>query len=475
MSLKVRMQAWGDLWSRYAAVFRHAWAHRRETDSKDLLPHEAQFLPAALALQETPVSPAPRVAMWLLMTFAALAVAWSWFGHIDIVAVAQGKIVPSDRTKIVQSFETAAVKAIHIRDGQRVKAGDVLIELDGTTAVADKDRIRSELAAARLQAARARSLIEAIDDNRNPIMSRPADTPETMWLEALQQVAGHHGEYRSRLALIDADIAQKEAALRSTGEVVRKLERSLPIVQQRAENFKKLSKEDNVPQDLFLQREQARLDMEGDLAANRSRMKEIAASLVAAREQKTALMAETRRAQLDLLDQGMQRAGVLEQELVKAESRNSLMQLTAPVDGVVQQLAVHTVGGVVTEAQALMAIVPDDDALEVEAMVENKDIGFVRAGMEAEIKVQTFQFTKYGLIHGTVLSVSNDAINDEKLGPVYSARVRMSKKTMDVDGKTVNLSPGMVVTVEVKTGQRRLMEYFLNPLLRARQESLRER
>ena len=126
-------------------------------------------------------------------------------------------------------------------------------------------------------------------------------------------------------------------------------------------------------------------------------------------------------------------------------------------------------------AQALMAVVPDDAALEVEAMIENKDIGFVNAGQDAEIKVQTFQFTKYGIIHGSVVSVSNDAINDEKLGLIYSTRVRMSKRTMEVEGKLVNLTPGMAVTVEVKTGKRRLIEYFLSPLLRARQESMRER
>lgn len=475
MSLKVRMQAWGDLWKRYATVFAHAWSTRKQTDSKDLLPHEAEFLPAALALQETPVSPAPRVAMWLLMIFAFLALLWANFGKMDIVAVAQGKIVPSDRTKIVQSFEPATVKAIYVRDGQRVKAGDILVELDATTSEADTTRIRNELAATRLDVARSRAMIEALDNNNRPLMLRPADVTDIAWRESLQLLEGHYSEYRSRVALLDADIAQKEASERSTLEVVRKLEKSLPIVQQRAQNFKKLSVEDNVPQDLFLQREQARLDMEGDLATNRSRLKEIAAALTAAREQKNALLAETRRTSLDRMDEAQQKVAILEQELVKAESRNSLMKLTAPVDGTVQQLAIHTVGGVVTEAQALMAVVPDDAALEVEAMIENKDIGFVNAGQDAEIKVQTFQFTKYGVIHGSVVSVSNDAINDEKLGLIYSTRVRMSKRTMEVEGKLVNLTPGMAVTVEVKTGKRRLIEYFLSPLLRARQESMRER
>ncbi|RZU46745.1 hemolysin D [Fluviicoccus keumensis] len=475
MSLKIRLQAWADLWRHYGDVFRHAWANREATDGRKLQPHEAQFLPAALALQETPVSPAPRLAMWLIMSFAILALAWSYFGWIDIVAVAQGKIVPSDRTKVIQSFEPSSVKAIHVHDGMHVKAGQVLIELDGTSVEADRMRIRNELGSARLDAALARAMIEAVDDDRKPVMSRPAGTSETDWLESLQQLEGHFREYRSKMSLLDADILQKQASLRSTQEVVRKLEKSLPIVQQRAQNFRKLSEADNVPQDLFLQREQARLDMEGDLASNRSKLKEIEASLVAAREQKTALMAETRRAHLDSLDEATRKISGLEQELVKADSRNSLMKLTAPVDGTVQQLAVHTVGGVVTEAQALMAVVPDEDALEVEAMVDNQDIGFIREGQNAEIKIQTFSYTKYGLIHGTVTSVSSDAINDDKKGLIYSARVRMAKRSMNIDGRTVNLTPGMAVTVEVKTGQRRLIEFFLNPLLQVRHDSLRER
>jgi hemolysin D len=161
--------------------------------------------------------------------------------------------------------------------------------------------------------------------------------------------------------------------------------------------------------------------------------------------------------------------------LVKAENRSRLMRLTAPVAGSVQQLAVHTVGGVVTPAQALLVIVPGDNPLEIEAFVENKDIGFVRTGQTAEVKVETFPFTKYGTLPGKVVQVSSDAIQDEKRGLVYAARVKLDKATLDVDGKTVNLTPGMAVTVEIKTGKRRIIEYFLSPLMQYKAESLRER
>ncbi|BBA32640.1 HlyD family secretion protein [Methylocaldum marinum] len=151
------------------------------------------------------------------------------------------------------------------------------------------------------------------------------------------------------------------------------------------------------------------------------------------------------------------------------------MTLAAPVDGVVQQLAVHTVGGVVTPAQPLLVIVPRDNPLEVEAFIQNKDIGFVNAGQEAEVKIETFPFTKYGTIPAKVMQVSNDAIQDEKRGLIYAARVALSHATMVVEEKAVNLTPGMAVTVEIKTGKRRLIEYFLSPLLQYEDESLRER
>lgn len=151
------------------------------------------------------------------------------------------------------------------------------------------------------------------------------------------------------------------------------------------------------------------------------------------------------------------------------------MTLTAPVDGTVQQLAVHTVGGVVTPAQPLMMIVPKDNMIEVEAYVENKDIGFVNPGQAAVVKIETFPLTKYGTIEAKVTHVSNDAVNDEKRGLIFPARVNLARSTIQVENKTVNLSPGMAVTVEVKIAQRRVVEYFLSPLMQYKDESLRER
>jgi hemolysin D len=471
----LRLQVAGELLRRYSAAFSHAWQHRADISPVERLPHEAQFLPAALSLQETPVSPASRMAMWMLLSFAALALLWSVFGHVDVVATAQGKVVPNDRTKTIQPFETATVKRILVSDGQKVKAGEVLIELDATTALADKDRVQGDLAVARLQIARGQALLAMIDTGMQAKLARPEQVTDLQYVEAEHLLAGQVGELTAKLGRIDAETARREAELRSTLELVRKLEQTVPIAQQRANDFKNLVDQNFVSRHGYLDQERTRIEQEGDLANQRSRLKEIEAALREVRGQRQALTAEARRTALDSITDGRQKRAALEQDYLKADSRGRLMQLTSPVDGTVQQLVVHTIGGVVTPAQPLMMIVPEDNPLEVEAFIENKDIGFVKPHQDAEVKVETFQYTKYGTIHAKVTSVSHDAINDEKRGLIYSTRVKMAKSTILVDSTEVKLSPGMAVSVEIKTGKRRVIEYFLAPLIQHTSESLRER
>jgi hemolysin D len=464
-----------DLIHRYARVLRHAWGERKQIDATQRRGHEAEFLPAALALRDTPLHPAPRIAMGLIMLFAAIALLWAVFGKIDIVASAQGKLIPDDRSKVVQPMETASVLAIHVRDGQRVAAGDLLIELDATQAQADSTRIDQDFQSARLEVALARALLASLETAQPPRL-QPEFAVDAVRLAAEQrQLDGRHGELRAKLEQLDAEITRRGAELRSTRELVEKLAQTAPIARQRAQDYKDLFEKNFVSRHGYLEREQARIEQERDLAAQQAKVEEIRAALLEGQRQRTSLIAETRRATLDALNQAEQKAASLAQDLVKAEDRGRLLRLTAPVSGAVQQLAVHTVGGVVTPAQPLLVIVPGDNALEVEAFVENKDIGFVRAGHAAEIKVETFPFTKYGTLPGKVMQVSSDAIQDEKRGLVYAARVKLDKATLEVDGKTVNLTPGMAVTVEIKTGKRRVIEYFLSPLMQYGDESLRER
>ncbi|MCF8152445.1 MAG: HlyD family type I secretion periplasmic adaptor subunit [Burkholderiaceae bacterium] len=478
-TITLRLQAVFDLLRRYATIFSHAWKVRKELDPPQRLPHEAQFLPASLELQETPVSPAPRVIAWLLMSFALLALLWAIFGRMDVVATAHGKIVPNEGSKLIQPMETAVVKAIHVIDGQAVKAGEVLVELDATQAHADSTRTTNDLVTARLQAARARALLAALATGKLPRIERAEDIGAGIGVERTTQeqriLDGQYGEYQARIARIEAEIAKREAERRSTQEIVKKLEQTAPIARQRAEDFKGLVAKNFISKHGYLEKEQIRIEQEADLETEKSRLKELAAAIDEARSQRNSLTAETRRTALDTLNEAEQKATGYGQELLKSDNRGRQMRLTAPVDGTVQQLAVRTVGGVVTLAQVLMVIVPKDDALEVEAFLENKDIGFVNEGQEAEVKIETFPFTKYGTIPARLIHVSHDAINDDKRGLIYSTRARLQRATVLVDGKTVHLSAGMAVSVEIKTGKRRVIEYFLSPLLQYGSESLRER
>ena len=233
-----------------------------------------------------------------------------------------------------------------------------------------------------------------------------------------------------------------------------------------------------------------------EILVQQSRYSEADAAIAALADTRSKTVAEYERALFDDLVKAEQKAVGLGQDIIKAEQRTSLQKLTAPVGGVVQQLATHTVGGVVTPAQALMVIVPIESRLEIEAMISNRDIGFVEVGQDAAIKVDTFNFTRYGLLHGKVLTVSTDAISRDKPQDKstdkpqgaeasssepkgqelqYAARVSLDRSQMQVEDKTVNLSPGMAVTVEIKTGSRSIISYLLSPLVRYKHESLRER
>ena len=303
-------------------------------------------------------------------------------------------------------------------------------------------------------------------------------------------------EQRSKLAALDRQRDQKQAERDTIAATIAKLEATIPINQQRLDIYKTLMDREVGTKVQYLQTLLQVVEQQKDLGVQQSRYKEADAALSGIIETRAQAAAEYRHKIFDELAEAEQKAAGIAQDLLKSERKAKLQVLTAPVDGTVQQLAVHTIGGVVTPAQNLLAVVPVGNDLQIEAMVQNRDIGFVHAGQQAEIKVDTFNFTRYGLLHGEVLSVSQDAIvqnnpkdrsgektqgaengssepNGQELA--YAARVSLDRKQMDIDGKSVNLSPGMAVTVEIKTGSRTIMSYLLSPLLRYKQDSLRER
>jgi hemolysin D len=472
----MRFRALCDLLGKYASALRVSWAARRDLEPPARSPLERQFLPATLELQETPPSALPRATLWTLIAAFVVALAWSILGRVETVAVAQGKIVPSDRAKVIQSAETAVVKRIVVTDGETVRAGDVLIELDATISTADAQRSKEEWLTARLEAARARAFLRAIEQGTvAPVLERISEASPALVATEARLLASQAQEFRGRIAALDGELAKRRAELQSTRELVAKLAQTVPIARRRAEDFKSLVQQNYVSQHGYLEREQARIEQERDLAFYQSREQELALAVEEALLRKGAFVAEVRRAAVDSLSAAEKKAALLAQDIVKTAQRTKLMRLTAPVDGTVQQLAIHTVGGVVTPAQPLMVIVPTEYSAEVTAVLENKDVGFVKATQRAEVKIETFPFTRYGTVPAEVTFVSQDAVQDEKRALVFQARLRLERTSLQVDQRTVALAPGMAVTAEIKTGERRVIEYFLEPMLRTASESLREK
>lgn len=471
------MSAKGDLLTRYRQAWRQAWRNRKATDTPARLNHEVQFMPAALALQEQPVHPAPRYIQWTIMAFAVLTLVWACVGEIDVVATANGKVVPSGKSKVIQPSEVAVIKTIYVRDGQHVEAGDLLIELDASMTGADVERLNSDLLAAQVDSARAQALLDAIEHDSAPssLAGLIPNASTQQQQQAQSWLQGQYLELQSTLDQSTAAIEQRSAEIRSAQIAVTSLEQSLPITRALAADYKRLLNKSFIAKHAYLEKEQIRLDQERELSTQKSRVLELSAAKKSAKSQRRSVIAQTRRAMLDLKHESEQRAAALSQELKKAQQRDKLMRLTAPVTGTVQQLAINTHGGVVTEAQPLLVIVPSDQPVEVEAMLENKDIGFVRAGQAVEIKVETFSFTKYGVVGGVVDSVSNDAIEDERLGLVYSARIKLKQNTIQIGANKIALSPGMAVRAEIKTDKRKVIDYFLSPLKQYANESLGER
>ncbi|MCC8463374.1 HlyD family type I secretion periplasmic adaptor subunit [Photorhabdus bodei] len=471
------MSATLSLLQRYRHAWRQSWRQRKSMEVSPRLAHELQFLPTALELQETPVHPAPRIFTWSILGFAVLALLWAYIGKIEVVAIAPGKVVPNGKTKLIQSSETAVVRAIHVNDGQSVKVGELLVELDPTAASADVSRIQSELLAARIDSARSAAMLDAINQQKSPasLVGTIANANPEQVLSAQRWLQGQYQEYRSNLELVDAEILQRSAEIQSAQAQVASLRKTLPIATRLAEDYQRLLTKQYVSRHEYLEKEQARLDLQRQLSVQQASVLQYSAAQDEARRRREAVVAQNRRAMLDLQQEANKKAATLVQELAKARYQETLTSLKAPVAGTVQQLAIHTVGGVVTPAQPLMVIVPADQSVEVEARLENKDVGFVHVGQPVTVKVETFTFTKYGTVDGEVLNVSNDAIEDEKHGLIYSSRIRLKSDHVTVNGQRVPLSPGMSITAEIKTDQRRVIDYFLSPLQQHIDESLRER
>lgn len=455
-------------------VLRASWRMQDEAerDRKPVSDHE--FLPAALEIMEKPPSPGWRWLMLILCSLFAIALLWSILGRVDVVAIATGKVIPATSVKVIQPIEIGAVRAIHVRNGQRVRRGQLLIELDPTLAGADEAQATQGLLSARIARARNDALLGHLQGRRARFVAPPGTPPDIARTQAefIRRTIAEYEAERASMAQSRAErAAEREAALAELA----KLRETLPLVEQQLAARKNLSDRGHFSKLKVLEYEQLRVEHIQNIRVQESNAAKAGAAIANLDAQMARLRETFGKTAVTQVSEADDRSSVATEELRKSARRREFQQIRSPVDGVVQQLAVNTVGGVVEPAQPLMVIVPSASEVAVEAQILNKDIGFVREGQEVRVKLEAYPFTDYGLIQGVVESISRDAIQDEKLGLIYAARIRLGRRTIRVGNRDEPIGPGLAVQAEIKTGERRIIQYLLSPISEAVSEAGRER
>ena len=468
---------------------------------------ERAFLPAALEIIETPASPVGRAIGGLIAVAAVTAVLWASFSKIDIITSAPGRIIPVGQTKIVQPFQAGIVQTIDVADGDHVQAGQALVILDPTSAQADARRVAQDLLSLELDRARLEGLQAVLVSSAAPVLvDVPAGATQAQIAATNAQMQAQALEEAGKLADLDQQIAEKKSEAAQAVANIAKVETDRPYLSQVA-GMRTTLLHDAVGSKLdWLTAEQQLADTGPDVALAQAQQTAALASVAALQQQREETQGEYAAGILNDLEQAEQKLGESSQDLVKADQVVALTVLRAPISGAVQQLMVHTIGGIVTPAQALLTIVPDNRQLMVEASIQNQDIGFVRVGQEAQVKIGAFDFTRFGAIKGRVVSISHDVVDqtpnqppqDDGYGqgadqagqtqngnqnganappqePEYVAHIVLERTDIVTDAGPVELQPGMAVTADVQTGRRSVLSFLLTPFAHQIEDAAHER
>ena len=434
--------------------------------------HDYEFLPAYLEIIEKPPSPWARRTAIIITAFLLIVLIWSILGKLDIHASAQGKVIISNYSKVIQALDKGEIISINVHDGQFVRKGEVLIQLNPVGAEAESKRLSEQFIRYQLDKARLLALLskEPIN-NFIPPHNATNEQVEISRLHLESEYNDTNQLLKKLKAEEDVTRAELQANLNET-LALSKLKNNIEI---RLNARKALMASNAIAKVELLEKEKELLDIERNISNVKAQKNILEAKANSIFEQQNTLKSQKQLEYYDDLNQLNGHLSEITQELIKAKELQRIQALRSPVDGTVQQLSTHTIGGVVTPAESLMVIVPKNTPLEAEVNVLNKDIGFVRGGQSVEIKIDSFPFTKYGTISGRLIHVSQDAVEDERLGYVFPARIYLNSSKILIDDKWVALGAGMSLTAEIKTGSRRVIDYLLSPLQEYQSEAMRER
>ena len=444
----------------------------------------ADFSPPLLRIQQQPPPPLAGWMLRLLIALLAGLLLWAIFGRLDIVAVAEGKLVPSSYLKIVQPSEQGIVKEILVKEGEKVEAGRVLIRMDAALTDADVKSIQAEYDNKRLALRRIDAQLAG-----KPL-AREGGDPAELYAQVSAQHAANVRAYENALAQEKSSLDKARQDLAAAQATRTKLEQVLPHYVEQERAFEKLTKDGFAGRIMYTDKQRERIEKEQDLRTQEFTIRSNQALIEQSQQKIAQITADYRRQlQTERIDVASQLEHAT-QELAKLSHRHELLELRAPQAGIVKDLATHTAGTVAAPGTILMTLVPENDKLVAEVWVSNQDVGFVRAGQEAKLKLAAFQFQKYGLMQGRVLHVNADATEapspntrsdaltgrDRPMGPLaFRALVELAAQELLADGERYRLQPGMQVAGEIHLGTRSIAEYLLSPVQKAFHEAARER
>lgn len=482
--------------SRHCAILAESWRRQNEAERTPTERSDHEFLPAALEIMEKPPSVGLRALLLTLCALFAAALLWSFVGRVDVIASAPGKTIPSGNTKIVQPMQIGSVRRIYVHDGDFVRKGQLLIELDPTVATADTSQSTKTLLAAQVARARNDALLAYVGGRPASFLAPPGTAPEVAQNEE-RLIRTAIASYESDRSALIQKRAEKSAELAAANAEIDKLRETLPYIDKQILARRELAEKGYFSKLKLLEYEQARVEQMRDADVQRAAADRARAGVRGIDAQLAKLRQSFEETAASELSDAVQKAGTAADEVTKAEKIREMTELRAPVDGVVQQLAVSTVGGVVQAAQPLMVVVPCSSArvegcrssLEAQIYVQNRDIGFIHPGQTVVVKIEAFDFTDYGFIEGRVRTVSRDAVdlgqgtesrgNDLPKNPpngaVYIARIDLECAQPRNTALCSRVAPGMTVQAEIRTGSRRIIEYLLSPLAKTVSEAGHER
>ena len=435
---------------------------------------ETEFLPAILEVTETPPSPIGRLTMWTILVLVVVLLAWSFLGEINEVAVAGGKVIPSGQVKTVQVKNKGIVKEITVEEGQLVQEGDVLVVLDPTTTTADYDSLKKRAAYYKLDIQRLTAELtqQPFTPEEDPDLE-PHDLAAEMALYQ-SRTSDYHTQRQSRLDVID----QKMARLQATQATYEKYAQVLAIQQEKEARLVELSEQNAISEFQLLEQQSATIEYAKNAQAELDELNSIKAEIAEAQQNLANVDASYHKDIMTALVEAKKEYYTVTESIKKADEDSRMATIYAPISGRVYNLNIHTLGGIVTDAQPLMQIVPEDAKLEFEVYADNKDIGFIKVGQEAEVKVETFNFQKFGMYKAEVMEISADAVNepnDQQRDKKYKLLLDPTSNDINVYGQPAKIEIGLNVSAEIKIKEKRIIDFFLDPFRRYTSEALRER